>query len=207
VLPERELGFDTILDRRKPQLLEAADLDTGERLELEIGKGLPSPERLGLAQPGRPNFRISCLEGTSTLRRKPLEQLEVELAGLHPQQVARGASKQPPLAVSSRTEGLPQSPDLKPQRVIRAICARSGQQLVDQPVARDDPIGTEEKKREQRALPRPANPHRSVVNEDLERAKDPKIDPAIGHLVKTQFPPKARLLPASGRAETRLRQF
>ena len=42
VAAERELRVDPLLDRRESQLLEALDLDTCERLELEVGERPPS---------------------------------------------------------------------------------------------------------------------------------------------------------------------
>src|SRR5215218_10418254 len=44
VTAEREVGVDTLLDRRHPQLLQAADLRLHERLIGEIGQRPTAPE-------------------------------------------------------------------------------------------------------------------------------------------------------------------
>ena len=42
---ERQIGLEALFERDQAQLLEAADLVAGERLELEVGKRRAAPER------------------------------------------------------------------------------------------------------------------------------------------------------------------
>ena len=102
---ERELGVDPLLDRREAQLLESLDLDSRERLELQIGERPPLPEALRGAQSLGGRGRVAGRERLPPGRDEPLEALEVELAGLDAEQVARAharrAAARPPAAGES----------------------------------------------------------------------------------------------------------
>ena len=45
MVAEGELGIDPLLGRHQPQLLEAVDICSRERLVREVGEGLSAPER------------------------------------------------------------------------------------------------------------------------------------------------------------------
>src|SRR5262249_53288801 len=75
---ELEVGVNASLDGVQPQFLEAADLVLRERLEGEIGKRRPSPERKRFAQ----NLRSPGRVGPPRLRTQQLEAREVELLRL-----------------------------------------------------------------------------------------------------------------------------
>ena len=79
-----ELRRDPFFDRCKPQLVEALDLRLRPRLESEVGKRRPAPERQRLAQCSNP---FGWFLRPGTLDQLP-EALEIDLLGRYPQQVA-----------------------------------------------------------------------------------------------------------------------
>ena len=98
---DREIGIDAILERSEPKLLEPLDVDTGERLEREIGKRTAAPQRQRLAQPLRGTLRRARRERPASFLGQVLEAMEIQLAEAHAQEVARRAGHEdassPPL--------------------------------------------------------------------------------------------------------------
>jgi hypothetical protein len=62
------------------------------------------------------------------------------------------------------------------------------EQLLDQAIARDDPVRAQEQKREQSTLPRPANPRRPTLDPHLEGAQDSELDAVSGHAAPRSLP-------------------
>jgi hypothetical protein len=109
---ECELRVDAFLDRGEPQLLEALDLHTRERLELEVGQG-PS-----LPQVHRRTQRLGRRDRVAGRKRFPaggdeaFEPFQVELAGLDAKQVAGRTRDESWLAAGSRRQHLAQARDV-----------------------------------------------------------------------------------------------
>ena len=80
VPPAREVCFDTLLERREPELLQTRDLRLGEGLICELRQGWTSPELEGCAKRGRGTCGITCRECRPSLFDKPLKPRRVELA-------------------------------------------------------------------------------------------------------------------------------
>jgi hypothetical protein len=87
--------------------------------------------------------------------------------------------------------------------VIRGCRPRVTKQLVDQPISGNSLIRTQEEKREERPLPRTADPQRSIPDPDLERAKDTELDTVAAHRRLGRSVLQKR---AIAKAEWRLRQ-
>ena len=81
VAPAGEVGFDPLLERRKPQLLEPRCRHQGERLEQEVGERRATPEGKRLPQHCRCRLRSAVGECLRSLREEALEAMEVELVG------------------------------------------------------------------------------------------------------------------------------
>ena len=79
---ERELGLDSLLRHREPELLEALDVAAGEVLVLEVGQRATAPERLGLTERRDGLLRLRVINGALPFRGKPFEPRQVELLRL-----------------------------------------------------------------------------------------------------------------------------
>src|SRR5262249_56843039 len=140
VAAELEIGVDPLLEREYAQLLEARDLICRERFVREVRKRRAAPEAERLVQ----RLRVAPLE-------KPLEALEVELAGLDLDGVA-GGSRDDPLCA----EELAQLRDVVLDRVASGAGRLSAPQLVDQAIGRDDLVRPREQQGQHGPLAGPA---------------------------------------------------
>ena len=200
VAAERELGVEALLDDRQPQLLETLDLDPRERLELEIRKWSPRPERFGGTERLGRRLGVTLCGGLAPVCRQALEVLEVELARLDAQQVAGRPRRQSWLVARRRDQHLAQAGHLVAQRVVGRAHALVGEELVDQPVARDHPIRVQQEEGQQRALLRPADGRNRSVHADDERTEDPELQarrchrssPRVSSSLEPQFQPPGR---------------
>ncbi len=85
---KREVGFDALLQRRDPQLLEPDDFARGERLVGEVGKRWAAPQAERPAQHrGRP-LRIPGVEEIAPLLHRALKAFGIELIRGKPERVA-----------------------------------------------------------------------------------------------------------------------
>ena len=167
VTAEGEVGGDPLLERRELELLEPRALGLRERRLAEIRERRPAPERERLAQ------RLG--RGGGCLASRPFDELrealEVELAGLDAEEVARPAGDD-----SVGAEQLAE----RVHRHLEGVCGRLRRILapegVDQALARNDRVGVEEQKREQRPLAPAADGEDAAVLLDLERAEQPELD-------------------------------
>ena len=160
---ERELCVDPILDGQQTQLLEPLDLEPRERLELQIGERPPPPQALRLAQQRRRPSSIPTLKRRPPIPRQTLEPLQVELSRVDAQQIPRRSRDQPwlSLAIGKR---LAQPRDLHSQHPLERPRRLVRQQLIDQLIARENPVGVAQQQRQQRALPRPADSHQRAID-------------------------------------------
>ncbi len=83
-----EVGLDSVLEQREPQLLEPADLTESKGFEREIGERRPAPEAQRLPQPLRSPAGVIGCQSLAPLVGEALASVEVELARLHVEQVA-----------------------------------------------------------------------------------------------------------------------
>ena len=156
---ERQFGVDPVLDRLQPERLESLDLESGERLELQIGQRPAAPQRLRFPQQPRRPARVAVAQRVPAGGHLLLERVQVQLAILDPQQIAGRPGQQPRLAVAVG-ERLAQPGDLNPQHPLRSGRGLIAEQFIDQLVAGDDAVGVAQQQPQQRPLPRPANPYR-----------------------------------------------
>jgi hypothetical protein len=176
VLTERELRIDPLLDRVQAQVLETLNLQSCERFELQIGQRPAAPHRLRLAHHHRGVLRIVLLQRATAVGDVLFERLQVQLPWLDAKHVPGRAREQPriPVAVAAG-ERLTKTRDLHAKRLLGAVSGQIAQQRVDQPLARHDPAGVAQKQRQQRPLPRPADSHRRIVEQNLQRPENPEL--------------------------------
>ena len=65
--------------------------------------------------------------------------------------------------------------------MIRGCWPRVAKQLVDQPISGNSLIRTKEEKRQERPLPRTADPQLDILDPDFERAEDTELDTVAAH--------------------------
>ena len=154
-----EVGLDPGLDRPEAQLLEPRRLRLGERLERDVGERVAAPE-------GEGPVRV-------TVRQEELEAIYVELAGLHPDDVAGRPGGDP---VGS--ERLPERVHVYLERARGARGRRFPPDAVDQPVGRHGLVGVEQQECEERARAGAAERnHGAVVPGHLQRPEQPELQP------------------------------
>ena len=77
---EREIGVDSILERREALLLEPGSLALRKRLVREVPQRRAAAQRQRLPQPTARELRIALCERIAALRDERLESVHVELA-------------------------------------------------------------------------------------------------------------------------------
>ncbi len=117
-----EVGGDAGLERAESSFLEPRSLRLGKRLGGDVGERRPAPQREGLARLPR-GYEL-------------LEALDVALALLEAEHVARGAGQDPVGA-----ERVAKRVDMHLERVRRAGRRPLAPDPVDQPVGRDRLVG------------------------------------------------------------------
>ena len=110
-----------------------------------------------------------------------LEYLEVELSGLHAEQVSGRPRDDPRLVGRRRAERLPQPRDVHLHVVHRGIRRVLAPEGVNDPLARDHSIRTQQQQREQRPLLRPGCRNGQAVHADYERPENPELQAAPRH--------------------------
>src|SRR5262249_27043124 len=106
-----------------------------ERLELEVGERAALPEPFcGSQQRGR-CLCTACSERLTSLEDQLLETLEIELAGLHAQQVAGRPRHDSRLVAPHRRENPPPTGKVVAEGVVGRVHALLGEELGDQTVA------------------------------------------------------------------------
>ncbi len=166
-----QFGVDPVLDHLQPERLESLNLESGERLELQIGQRPTAPQRLRFPQQPRSPGRVAVPQRLPPVGYLLLERVQVQLAIRDPQQIAGRLGQQPRLAVAFG-ERLAEPGDLNPQHPLRSGRGLIAEQFIDQLVAGDDAVGVAQQQPEQRPLPRPADPYRGTIEPDLERPEN-----------------------------------
>ena len=170
---ERELRLDPLLERREPQLLEPLDRPprrtTRRRGRRAAARATGSSASRSSAAAAPASSRAARPLG---LRRQALEAREVEVVVADAERV----SGRPRLDRSRRAERAPQLRDLPLHLRDRGDGRAAGVQVVREPLDRHDAIRVQQQDRERRALPRPAEPDRAVVADDLERPQHAELE-------------------------------
>ena len=151
VAPEREVGIDSQLDRRQPDLLEPGDRGLREVLVGKVRERRAPPERERVAQPCRRLRGPTAAEQAPALVHQPLEAMEIQVVGLDPEDVAGGPGLQHVLR-----KRLAESRDVDPQRTVGPLGRVLPPELVDQAVTRNDLVVTEQEHGQQGARLLPA---------------------------------------------------
>jgi hypothetical protein len=173
---EREVGVDSVLERRKTKLLEPPDLGLGKRLGRELTERRPSAERERLAQPFRRRGMVAAGERFAAFRRKSLELLHVERVMVEQEHVATWPGLDQPVG---RRQRLPQLRDVDLKGLGRALRGLAIPELLDEPILRHDAVCVHEQDRKERALLTAGKWNDPLAVPDLERPEDPKLHPRL----------------------------
>jgi hypothetical protein len=171
VVPERELGLDTQLERGGAQLLQSRDGRLRVGRIRDVGERRTAPQRQRRVRVLRRRGGIVGQCGRGAVQ-SALEALEVELAALDQQRVAGRARDQPPAARTHRLAQL-RHPHAERRRAGRGLALAP--QRIHQPVRGDDLPRVQEQEGQQLPLPRPADRHLGAVLQDLERPEQPEL--------------------------------
>jgi hypothetical protein len=79
---DREVGFDSQVERRETNLVQPRDRALGERLVGEVGKRCATPQDKRLAQEVRRALRLPARQCVGRLFGESLEPVQVELLGV-----------------------------------------------------------------------------------------------------------------------------
>jgi hypothetical protein len=104
------------------------------------------------------------------------EALHVHRVPRHLQEVAGGPGDD---HGCGRTERLAQPGDVGLQRVAGILGRPLAEQVVDQPVERDDAAAAQQQRGQQPPLPRPGHPDRPTGYPDLQRPQDAELRLAL----------------------------
>ena len=108
--PQVKVGVDPGLQRRQPELLEAADFPLGEILERDLGQRRTAPQPQGVPQQLACLCRVTRLEGTTAVAVPRGEHLGVQLVRVDVQEIAAADGPQPrPVLPVQRRQRPPQS--------------------------------------------------------------------------------------------------
>jgi hypothetical protein len=134
VAAEREVGFDALLERREPQLLQARDLGLRERLGRQVAERRAAPQGQRVAQEagGHPGV------GRAGLPEQPLEAVQVDLMALDGERI--GARARDDRLGAQRLAHLG---DVHLQRLARGGRRPLAPQLVDQAVGGERVVGVQ----------------------------------------------------------------
>jgi hypothetical protein len=185
VAAEGEPCADAALDRLEPQLLEACDLELGERHRGNTGERRATPERGGALEVVGGDVGRAGRERLTRLLDELLEPPRVELLVLELEHVPAGAGEE---RLREAVE-LAQSRDRVLDHLRRGRRRRDAPELVHDLVHRHQLVRVQEQIGEHRPLDRPAQRHGLSLVPDLELAESPEL-----HCLSA-----AARLPANGR--------
>jgi hypothetical protein len=172
---DRQVRLDPVLDQPQPQRLEALCLRPGEGFRLQVGERAAAPQRLGLPQQCRRPGRVAVRERLPARGGQVIVPVQVQFAVGDMEHVPGRPGPQPWLSrVLGLGKRLAQPGDMDPQHPFGRTRGLIAEQLIDQLVTGDDPVRVAQQQREQRPLPRPADPHRRRAVLDLQRPEDPE---------------------------------
>jgi hypothetical protein len=138
-----EVGVDSLLNGRKPELFEPPDLTLRERFERKVRQRGPAPQSQRGAQRACPLLARK----QPGLRQQPLESAEIRLLGRHGEQIARRLRQH-----ALGAEGLAEVRDHVLQRGRRRPRRVLAPELVEQPVRGDDSPGVQRQQAQERTL-------------------------------------------------------
>ena len=177
VATERQIGFDPILERREPQLLQASRLRLREPSLGEVRERLPAPQAECLAeQVPRPGC-LARRERGAPLGGQALESSCVDRVGIGTEDVAAGFRPDQLLACSA-VECLSELGDRVLDDLRRCLRRLLLPELVDEGVAPDDFVDVQGEQGRDLPLASAPQPDDGAVANDLERSEDAYIDRA-----------------------------
>ena len=149
VLAERELDVEPLLERGEPQSGEPVGLGRGGAEQRRVGERRAAEQRERLAQVGGRPRQVTVAAGAAGALDERLEALEVELARLERDGVARGERDDRLLGA----ERAPQLGDVDLQRLVGGGGRLLAPQHVGQALGRDCLVAVgEQERRQQRPL-------------------------------------------------------
>ena len=164
---ERELDVEALLQRDEPALVESSGRLRRKRLGEHVRERLPWPESERLAERSQGGRSVG---GFPRRGDDALEAVEVELARLDPEQIARGAADD---AVG------PEHPAQLREVAVKRLRGAGWLPLSPEPLAqtitRDRRVGVEQQDGQQRALLRTAQRHGHAVAAYLDRSEDREL--------------------------------
>ena len=166
VAAECEVGLDPLLQCGKALPVEPPGFQPGKRLSSKLGQRRPPPELESLAQELRGVVQVR----SPRLRNQRLEAQEIELVRFDRNQIAGRPGQQDPLR-----QQLAQARDVHLQRRHGRLGRLIAPELVDQTLARDDPICAQQQERQHRPLLRAPQRERPITPLHLERAEQPVL--------------------------------
>ena len=152
---QRQVGVDALLQRGEPPLLQTRRLPLGEGCVGDVRKCRPVPERQRIAQGRRRGRGL----GTAGPLDELDEALQIELAGLHADQVARAPGDHP-----VGPERLAQGVHADLQGVRGRGWQGYAPEAVDQPIPGHEPVSGEQQHCQHRALAWAAERQPSAVS-------------------------------------------
>ena len=176
-----EVGDDGLVLAEREARVGALDLGgAAERVEPGgLGAGHPAgrtpvergatPCLEGAAETGG-GLRGLPLERRMRLAHRQLEPTRIDLAGARDQPVGR------PLGLDAARQETTQCRDLHLEGVLGGGRRLVSPDLVDQPIARDEPAGLDEEGGQQRARSRTTEPQRNAIVDHLEWPENPEVD-------------------------------
>ena len=160
---EPELGVDSLLLRRQPQLVEPFGREPGEVLLADVYERRPAPEPERVTQQLDPPSEIRAPRGLE----QRLEAIDVDVLASHGKPVARRLCDEhvPADQLAERRDGVLQRSGRGRRRPLPP-------EVGNEPVGRDDLTGTQRQGGEQRTLLPARQRDDPVAVPDLERPKE-----------------------------------
>jgi len=166
---EREICLDPIFERGQASLLEPCSRIAGERLGEELGERRAAPKLESLLEPSRRLLRVAGGKQFTPFSDKLLEAVEIELAFLDPQRVARRLREH-----AFGAERLAKLRDVALESLRRGVW-RVFPEVVDEPVDRDHAVPAQQKKRQEGAWLRGGQGGGLPRNDRFDRSEDAKF--------------------------------
>ena len=177
---ERKLCVDAVHDGAQAQLLEPPDLRLCEVELREVGERRSAPERKRVPELFRGARCIAVFEGVMRVEPQPLEAVQVEVVGLDVEPIAgRLRDERVPVravAVAAR-RGRGAAVRRLLERVRGSARCFLAEEVVDQPVTRDDLARVEQEDREERALAKTDERQDPAATAHLERSENRELEP------------------------------
>ncbi len=155
VTPLGEVRVDPVLERLEPQLFQPTRLRVPRSRLVDAGERLSAPKTESRTQDRGGPAGLPGGKCVSPLEREPFEPRRIDRLRVDPQHVAGGAGDEHRARCARHPVGLEHLPELRHepvQRGRRRIRWSLSPELVDQPVARDDHVRTDEESSEKRPL-------------------------------------------------------